>query len=118
MPMPSEFIKKYSIVYTFCRRKTAKVSRALNQTVLAKRTQDTSDRAALGLITTVQGDVGSSETTTLTPSRHWLQSLTGLAMSVPGQGHGMKFHLSFSSGPPRKCWVCLAHHTPSIPCFS
>lgn len=61
----------------------AKFKRELSQTVMAKRTLETSDIAALGLITT---DFGSPEAVTLTLLRHWLQFFTSLAKSTPGQG--------------------------------
>lgn len=72
--MPSKFIKKYkpsmvvhafstSILFILCTGLgrvvvvpiTSKVSRELSQTMLAQRTQDASDIAALVLITTTQG---------------------------------------------------------------
>lgn len=42
--MTSKFIKKFGIVYTFCRGNLATVRRELHQTVLAKRTWDISDK--------------------------------------------------------------------------
>ena len=43
-------IKKYSVLYTICRGKWAKVNRELSLTKLAKRSQDTPDIVALGMI--------------------------------------------------------------------
>lgn len=52
--MPSKLIRKYSILYTICRGKMAKINRELSWTMLAKRIQNTSGMAALGLVTIAQ----------------------------------------------------------------
>lgn len=58
--------------------------------MLAKRTWDTSDTAALGLTQSSGGRIGSSEAAILTLVRHWLQPQPGLAKSIPGQGRRTK----------------------------
>lgn len=54
--IPSKLIREYGILHTVYRGKTAKGSRVLSQTMLEKRTQDTSDMAAVRLITTAEGE--------------------------------------------------------------
>lgn len=79
--MLSQF--KYSILPTTCSREMAKESREQNWTMLAKTTQDTSDTAAFGLISTAKGEEsGPPEASAFLASRQWLQPQTSFAKSA------------------------------------
>lgn len=53
---PSKFANKLNIIYTIYRAEMADVCRELNQTMLVRRRQNTWDTAAVGWITTAQGE--------------------------------------------------------------
>ena len=100
--MPSKFIKKYNISYTlFSGGNCAKISRKLNQTMMATGVQDRSVTAVSGLIITAlkKGTLGSRE---MKPSRLWPQPSPSLAKAAPGQGHINSILFALLSGPLTK----------------
>lgn len=111
--MPTRSIKKYNIQLTIWRGEMAKVIGELSQTMLAERTQDISDTAALELIPQPRGEeLGSNN--------HNLDSLKVLAPAsdqpcqvCSWQGHGTKVSCVHSWAPLRKSRVCLAPYTPA-----
>ena len=101
--MPSKFIKIY-----YHRKKMSKISKELNQTVRQREYQDTSDTAALDLITTV---VNGRKLGSQKPNLQLFQGpgsspKLDLTKSAPGQE--LMFPLSFSLGFLRMSWIDLA----------
>lgn len=101
-----KLIKKYSSLYLFAGKKMGQGKQRAKPDIVGKENTGLPRHSCLRNDNhSPEGEVGSSETATLTPSRYWLYPQTGFA--TPRQGHGTNVDFFLSSGPLRKSQVGL-----------
>lgn len=113
--MPIMFIKKYNIMNNIFGEKNSHGQQRTQSDNVGKENMGYSRHNCLRNDNhSPQWKVGSPETTTFIPLRHWLPSQTGLANSTHRQGHRTKAPFVLSSGLLGKSCISLAPHIHTL----